>query len=899
MRLTFEDLLEADLLEGDLLEPLLETLTYDQLFRMSEPKRFQRSFHVHMPPMEIDQYQTDQHWVFAHYFNAKSDPGHSTTGLRHRGYLKFQKPKRSQAGKNTPLSQLAVEVDCMCVSGNTPVLMSDGTYKPISEIRPGDFVYTHKGRIRPVIGNVARRLRKDEKVYNLTVTGFPGELIVTGNHPFYALRGNRLCACGCGQSLWDLEKSYFKKYRSTSGAWLNPKFLLNRRFKRGHNAVALGHKNVGVLARPATVENPFAWVRADDFREKEWFLAPWIEPPETTVHFDRDLARLLGYFIAEGHCYKSTRLKKRKQETTYLTFNLNELGTLGIDVQRICRKLGYTARLNTKHAEHAFRITVKSVEFKHLCLDLIGTGSDLKCLSPQILAWDDEALKGLVVGAFLGDGSSDKVDGEIDYTTVNFKLATQISLILSRLRLYHRITNGSKRHGKAGRGKTSFTVSVTRGSSDLLRSWAQQVAADKFLNETKRTRKKFRGIREGQLRTMIKRVQSNYTGTVWDLCVDEDHSFIANGIVVANCPDYRYKWAWANKQKRAGKIGPNSLNQCINKAPRITNPTGKPGLCKHLLATRDYIYGLLSGFPEEVGASDRLDQITKQATKRWIDYGDAMARGRERAAQLALARARRNIGLPPDQAPATALGSLHPPALPELPVPGAAQPPAPPQPPQPPQPPAPSLAVPPGQRGRQMPGGAAPAELAIPPGQRGRQLPTAPPTPAGPEHPHIPGVAPGQFLGRRFLKTEGVDKMRMIMKLLTLQEARPLRNALKTVEDIGDDYGGLPPPEEGAEEMPPASGEDMPIEPPVSDSAIGASTEDNVALGLLREIRDLLADLVADTGGAPEEAPELPDEEAEEFGPGEGEEEENRLEAEEEFKPGKRPMPVPNGAGGE
>ena len=125
--------------------------------------------------------------------------------------------------------------------------------------------------------------------------------------------------------------------------------------------------------------------------------------------------------------------------------------------------------------------------------------------------------------------------------------------------------------------------------------------------------------------------------------------------------------------------------------------------------------------------------------------------------------------------------------------------------------------------------------------------------------------------------------------LLTLQEKKVVENARRLVIEMGDELGGL----DDVGEMPPPSGASMPMEPPVSDSAVGASTEDNVALGLLREIRDLLADLAAheaaEEGG---EAPELPGEELE---PGEGSEEEE-LAGDEEFRPGKRPMPVPSGA---
>ena len=58
------------------------------------------------------------------------------------------------------------------------------------------------------------------------------------------------------------------------------------------------------------------------------------------------------------------------------------------------------------------------------------------------------------------------------------------------------------------------------------------------------------------------------------------------------------------------------MNQCINRAPRITNPDNVPGLCKHILAARDYIYGMLAKFPgHEPDTGEKLAQLVKTMPK--------------------------------------------------------------------------------------------------------------------------------------------------------------------------------------------------------------------------------------------------------------------------------------------
>ena len=124
-------------------------------------------------------------------------------------------------------------------------------------------------------------------------------------------------------------------------------------------------------------------------------------------------------------------------------------------------------------------------------------------------------------------------------------------------------------------------------------------------------------------------------------------------LVDCTCPDFRYRWAWANKQRQSSRVGADSLNQAWNKAPKITNPKGKPGLCKHILATRQYLYGMLSSF--EAGEPDtayKLDRLTKYATKRWTDFEGQMAAAKAKEADIRHRRELRNLGQLPIAPPA-------------------------------------------------------------------------------------------------------------------------------------------------------------------------------------------------------------------------------------------------------
>lgn len=98
-------------------------------------------------------------------------------------------------------------------------------------------------------------------------------------------------------------------------------------------------------------------------------------------------------------------------------------------------------------------------------------------------------------------------------------------------------------------------------------------------------------------------------------------------VVDCTCPDLKYRFAWANKQRSAGRVGPNSLNKAHNRAPKITNPGNTPGLCKHLCALRDFLYGAYTSWAWEPtdDTPRKLDKLVRYADKRLI-MGDTLAK---------------------------------------------------------------------------------------------------------------------------------------------------------------------------------------------------------------------------------------------------------------------------------
>ena len=95
--------------------------------------------------------------------------------------------------------------------------------------------------------------------------------------------------------------------------------------------------------------------------------------------------------------------------------------------------------------------------------------------------------------------------------------------------------------------------------------------------------------------------------------------------VDCTCPDFKYTWAWAIKQRGSATLGSNSLNKCVNRAPKIKNPRSVPGLCKHLLSLSKFIMNQTSSFPgTDDDNSTKLAKLIKKTGGHFVTpaYGE-------------------------------------------------------------------------------------------------------------------------------------------------------------------------------------------------------------------------------------------------------------------------------------
>ncbi len=401
-----------------------------------------------------------------------------------------------------------------CQIDGTKILMADGTQKPIEQVVIGENIRTHKGNVA-VVQSTRRRLAESGTVHKLVVSGVP-DTYVTKEHPYWSLRGYDRCR-GCGDPL-------------SSGA----NWSLNQIMKQWCSASCYqSHCNSNPKVQNTTtlVEQKvkFDWIPVSHLEVGDYVAIPLGRPYKERPSIDKNRARLIGYFLAEGNYQKHPDGSRRAVE---FSFDFNEecaddliscVRSIGIDDKHIYRQ--NRIRKNGLGT----RICIHSSEIADWLYELCGEYSHSKKLAPQVMEYDDETLLN-ILGAYInGDGHFRKTDGRITTVSTSQKLSEQIWNLFMLLGIS--ATLSPKREGQ-GRKKPSWHVVTRKGQASKLASYTS-----KFVEQKENTQRisSFGGY-------TLRRVLSNtvmecsyFVNNIHVVNETNDHSFIANGLACHNC----------------------------------------------------------------------------------------------------------------------------------------------------------------------------------------------------------------------------------------------------------------------------------------------------------------------------------------------------------------------------
>jgi len=415
-------------------------------------------------------------------------------------------------------------------------------YRPIETVQAGERVLSADGEFHPVIRTFEKPFTGDLVSLLPSVSTQP--ILATPEHPFLVMRGAHRRQVGCGPKCNKYIEAGDGLRRSSGGVRLLPSGRWWARVQvngsRGVGRKALGTFDTEEQAKQAIRDylsakaepgHVLKWDDADTVSKGDWLTAKWssdvvdlteISVPQQYLKntslgsarlgsdsfpVDEDFLWMVGMYLAEG-C-KGTRS---------ITFSLHrDEVTFQDRLVSLFSRWGFNPVLRP-HADpevQSARVDVGSTTLALWFPEWLGDGCQNKRVPEELMTLPPEKLRALLQGLHDGDGS--KRDREITQTSE--VLALQIAEMLHRVGEQPLI-----RQQKAN----ILTPSGNKRRLAFCVSWAEETLA--------RANRKGRWEFQSQVLTKVRKVQQvPYSGPVYNLEVEGDHTYVVQGVAVHNC----------------------------------------------------------------------------------------------------------------------------------------------------------------------------------------------------------------------------------------------------------------------------------------------------------------------------------------------------------------------------
>ncbi|GAQ91711.1 ribonucleoside diphosphate reductase [Klebsormidium nitens] len=419
----------------------------------------------------------------------------------------------------TKMPQLA-----SCFVKGTKVFTLEGP-KPIETVRIGDMVITHEGRAREV-SQLHKNHRGDRKILALKISGSP-LLHVTENHKFLTLRD------GLGEPAWSAADEL------KIGDYIQlPNYVGEKELPEPIDVWAILRE-----AEPRLRYGTEEHVQDANSQIDEYVATADLRycPPRNSATFairprsievTEMFCKLLGMWLGDGHVLRGK--VKGDDRTCYagIGFNRSEDERVAQYVRQAGAKtFGVLAKPHGTCVE--FYSGSLALVFEYL----FGGVSAAKKLPPGVFTWPNDHIRALMEGLVISSGRVKGIEG-VAIRTPNGTLMDQLFHLL-RSRGVEVFLSTSKAHSYVTRRGDEIIVPtydlrlppdfLDLATIAVLRPDVETSAARPITGHSVR--------RQGStfLRVVFVEVTDRDDPIVYNLGVDEDHSYMVEGVVASNC----------------------------------------------------------------------------------------------------------------------------------------------------------------------------------------------------------------------------------------------------------------------------------------------------------------------------------------------------------------------------
>lgn len=394
-----------------------------------------------------------------------------------------------------------------CFPAGTKVLMADGSERPIEHVKAGEKVVTHTGKARMVEAVFARRY--EGEMAKIRVKGLKQPISATPEHPFFVSsymvdhkRGSQ---------------TYGRMTRRMTD-WVPAGAIRPRRSDRYTDYIHVPFDHEAARVREGDEIDAIDFIPPHrNFREDRGRLAAWGSRRSTaTIERLRPassaLARLTGLYLAEGYprvpggglafCYGGHEDNLARETASLL-------------------KQEFDVDANVaRRPNNTLLVSVSSATLAILFEGLGGKGCAAKRVHPSLFMWDATLLAEVWRGFLDGDGHVRPDGRESTLVTVSEQLARDLFRIGLRIGVKPTMTYSDP--------KPIAPVKTRRRRYDVS-SFGENGSAS------------VRPEIGNHMLLPVKTVESEpFSGLVFNMEVEEDHSYVADFAAVHNCVGFAW-----------------------------------------------------------------------------------------------------------------------------------------------------------------------------------------------------------------------------------------------------------------------------------------------------------------------------------------------------------------------
>lgn len=454
----------------------------------------------------------------------------------------------------------------ICLNLKSLVLMYDNSIKRICDVQLGEKVITHLGRARRVTKTYRRKYQG--AMIEVNAAGCPDKIQATPNHEFLAVTFDvpEKLRSKNGAKYFFSKPKYNKGLRWVRADELKKQDVLAIPRQKYETEIcffdlldAVPHynsdehkiwsKKIGYNSNPEShgkLSEKFGTTRqiikriVSGRRKTVDTLSIAVNEYLDTVNYQRvlspqklnryiflgeNLMRLIGYYTAEGYVVGNENNRQMR-----FAFNENEIGFIE-DVKNLVGAIfGYDKTTVRRTPRHAVEVIIHNHAIAKFFEWLLPKGAVNKRLPDFVLNQSPENLRQFLIGALRGDGCLTDAR-RIGYKTASPHLAHQIAEIFARLGYLASVQSYEPKHKNHS---TSYYVRI--GGAQAKRFAEEFPELNLEITETIQHKQDVFAD-DDYFYVAVRSIKTleNQELEVFNLEVEEDHTYIANRVAVHNC----------------------------------------------------------------------------------------------------------------------------------------------------------------------------------------------------------------------------------------------------------------------------------------------------------------------------------------------------------------------------